>query len=366
MNPDWKAFLKENGAEFIASSDANINESAEAKESGLQDQLASFGNPENEMQISSQDLLLCNPSERGLIKVNGADAESFLQNQFTNDIRNVTELNHQASAWCSPKGRIIANFRIFKRNDDYYLALSSDLIEHVMKKLRMFVMMSKVVIEDVSDSIMHFSFAGKNADGLMQDMLGVEIASETETIQHKDITLLRSEMLGQDNASRFDIFVEDIELAKTLWTQCKQVATPVSGAGIRYLDIIAGNPEITAASSEVWIPQMVNYIHLNGVDFKKGCYPGQEVVARLNYLGKTKRRMYRLQVDTNQLPLVGAVIKSDKDAEAGKVLNAIVNADGKVDALAILKIADAANPLTLAANDATVTLLDLPYSVNDE
>ena len=137
-------------------------------------------------------------------------------------------------------------------------------------------------------------------------------------------------------------------------------------SGIRYLNIVSGSPEITAASSEVWIPQMVNYIHLKGVDFKKGCYPGQEVVARLNYLGKTKRRMYRLQIDTDHLPVVGAEIKSDKDAEAGKVLNAVFNADGKVEALAILKIADAINPLTLAANDATITLLDLPYSVSDE
>ena len=113
MNPDWKAFLQENGAEFIAHSDERV----------LTDELVSFGNPEQEMKISSQDVLLSNPSERGLIKVNGEDAESFLQNQFTNDIRKVTETSHQASAWCSPKGRIIANFRVFKRSDSYLLDL---------------------------------------------------------------------------------------------------------------------------------------------------------------------------------------------------------------------------------------------------
>jgi len=370
MNPDWKAFLQENGAEFIANSDERVvaDQSAAANKNATTERLAFFGNPEIEMQISSQDVLLSNPSERGLIKVNGEDAESFLQNQLTNDIRNVTEISHQASAWCSPKGRIIANFRIFKRDNDFYLALSRDLLEHVMKKLRMYVMMSKVVIEDVSDSMVHFSFAGTNADSLMQDMLDIEITSDAETIQHNTITLLRSVSSESNSSSRFDIFVKDADIneAKTLWTQCKEVATPVSGAGSRYLSIIAGNPEITAASSEAWIPQMVNYIHINGVDFKKGCYPGQEVVARLNYLGKTKRRMFRLEIDTDQLPAVGSEIKSDKDAEAGKILNAVVNADGKVDALAVLKIADAVNPLTLAANDATITVLDLPYSVDDE
>ncbi|MEH6457897.1 MAG: folate-binding protein [Cocleimonas sp.] len=354
MNPDWKAFLQENGAEFVTHTVADTET----------EQLAFFSNPENEIQISSQEVLLSNPSERGLIKVNGADAESFLQNQLTNDIRNVSETSHQASAWCSPKGRIIANFRIFKRDDAFYLALSRDMIEHVMKKLRMYVMMSKVVIEDVSDSTIHFSFAGKNADNLMQDILDIEIDSDTQTIQHNLITLLRTVI--SDSNTRFDVFVDDINEAKTFWNQCNQVASPVSGAGTRYLNIISGNPEITAASSEAWIPQMVNYIQINGVDFKKGCYPGQEVVARLNYLGKTKRRMYRLEIDTDQLPLVGAEIKSEKDAGAGKILNAVVNANGKVDALAILKIADAVNPLSMATNDATITLLDLPYSVDDE
>lgn len=354
MNPDWKAFLQENGAEFTPHTVADIET----------EQLAFFDNPENEMQISSQEVLLSNPSERGLIKVNGTDAESFLQNQLTNDIRNVTETSHQASAWCSPKGRIIANFRIFKRDDAFYLALSRDMIEHVMKKLRMYVMMSKVVIEDVSDATIYFSFAGKNADHLMQDMIGIEIAADTQTMQHNSTTLVRTVISGSN--TRFDVFVDGINEAKTLWNQCNQVASPVSGAGIRYLNIISGNPEITAASSEAWIPQMVNYIQINGVDFKKGCYPGQEVVARLNYLGKTKRRMYRLEIDTNDLPLVGAEIKSEKDAGAGKILNAVVNVNGKIDALAILKIADALNPLSLATNDATITLLDLPYSIDDE
>ncbi|MGK0269400.1 MAG: folate-binding protein YgfZ [Cocleimonas sp.] len=360
MNLDWKVFLQENGAEFVAYSDDNSESGSRAE------QLVSFGNPDDEKNISSQDALLSNASERSLIKINGEDAESFLQNQLTNDIRNVTDTSHQASAWCSPKGRIIVNFRIFKRDGDFYLALSGDLIEHVMKKLRMYVMMSKVVIEDVTDKVINFTFAGKQADTLIQEMLSITIPSDAETIQHNSITLVRTVISNSESNSRFDVFAEDIGEAKALWSQCREKSLAVSGKGIRYLDIIAGNPEITAASSEAWIPQMVNYIHINGVDFKKGCYPGQEVVARLNYLGKTKRRMYRLQINSDQLPAIGATIKSDKDAEAGKVLNAVLNADGKIDALAVLKIADATNSLTLVANDATITLLDLPYSISDE
>ena len=366
MNPDWKAFLQGNGAEFISSSDENSEE--EPSENYQTEHLVSFKNTEGidyESQISIQDVLLCNSSERGLIKVSGDDAETFLQNQLTNDIRNVTESNHQASAWCSPKGRIIANFQIFKKQGDFYLALSADLIPHVLKKLRMYVMMSKVTIEDITDSMIHFTFAGKNVDKLMSDFLDITLNKDENVIHHETITLLHSSLSDSDVA-RFDTFVDDLEQAKSLWNQCREVAIPVSGSGTKYLNITAGKPEISVASTEAWIPQMVNYIQVDGVDFKKGCYPGQEVVARLNYLGKTKRRMYRVEIETDQLPEVGASIKSEKDAQAGKVLNAVLKADGNVEALAILKIADATNPLTLAANDAIISMLDLPYGVDDE
>lgn len=340
MNQDWKAFLIENGAVFN------------------NDEIMSFGNPEAEMQISAQDALLSNPTDRAFIEVKGEDAESFLQNQLTNDIRNVSETHHQASAWCSPKGRIIANFRIFKRGDAFYLSLSADLLEHVMKKLRMYVMMSKVTITDVSDSMVHFTFAGESVDIHLKQILGIDVAAG-ESVLHQSLSILRF----PGTPARYDIY-GDLEDAKALWLQCKEHATTVSGMGSRYLNIISGIPEICAASSEDWIPQMVNYIDIGGVDFKKGCYPGQEVVARLNYLGKTKRRMYHIQIDTSELPEVGATIKSEAEADAGKILNAVINADGKTEALAILKIAEANSALTIE-NGAALTLLDLPYTVND-
>ncbi len=356
MNSDWKSFLQQNGAVFVDNADEN----------SASQQLISFGNPEKEMQVSSQDYLLCNSSERGLIKVNGDDAESFLQNQLTNDIRNVTESTYQASAWCSPKGRIIANFQIFKKGQDFYLALSADLIPHVIKKLRMYVMMSKVVIEDMSDCIVQFSFAGKKANSVMAETLGISIDVDADVIQKDNSTLLCSTVNGNNDFSRFDVYCDNIDQAQSIWSALADKATPVSANGLRYLNIISGQPEITQESTEAWIPQMVNYIHINGVDFKKGCYPGQEVVARLNYLGKTKRRMYRLEIASDHLPEVGADIKSEKDAQAGKILNAVLLEGNTVEALAILKIADAENPLTLAANDAKITLLDLPYGVDDE
>lgn len=325
---DWKAFLSASNTEFET--------------------------------IKNSVNMLFDLSDQGLIKVSGEDAESFLQNQLTNDIRNVTETTHQASAWCSPKGRIIANFQIFMRNGSYYLSVSADLIEHVIKKLRMYVMMSKVTVEDVTESTIHFGYTGD-----LQKIIDDAPSAPNQTLQYNNLSILRL----ANNEPRYEIIGDSSSIsdAKQLWEQCATDAIAIDNNGWSYLNIVAGLPNINEASSEAWVPQMVNYITIGGVDFKKGCYPGQEIVARLNYLGKTKRRMYRLQINTNKLPAIGDAIASDSDKEVGKILNVAINPEGNIEALAIMKIAETDSTLTLANNtDATITLLELPYSMDDE
>ncbi|MEB8433002.1 folate-binding protein YgfZ [Cocleimonas sp. KMM 6892] len=336
MNPNWKTFLTEHDA----LSDDSKNSS-----------------------YSSDTKVLADLSGRGLLEVSGEDAETFLQNQLTNDIRNVNETTHQESAWCSPKGRIIANFRVFKRGDSFLLDLSADLLEHVIKKLRMYVMMSKVTIDDVSDSLVHFSYSGQGADTELNNILGDLPKAPTESIQSGSLSVLA--IAGAN--TRFDIFGE-VEDCKSLWQKLNNDAVVAPSTHWDYLNIQAGIPMISAESTEAWIPQMVNYIHIGGVDFKKGCYPGQEVVARLNYLGKTKRRMYHIVADTASALAVGSAVKSEKDTEAGKVLTSVINPEGKAEALVILKIAEATKPLTVSVDnqEANVHFLDLPYVVEDE
>ncbi len=294
---------------------------------------------------------------QGLIKVYGEDAESFLQNQLTNEVANVSETTHQITAWCSPKGRIITTLRLFKREDAYYLSLAQDMIEHVLKKLSMYVMMSKVSLEDVTESYVHLGVSGDFAGQDLEALLGESLPSEADSAKIiNGLTVLKL----ADKTPRYEIF-GDLESSNVLVGNIK-VAPDYHW---EYLNIVAGIPHISQASSEAWIPQMINFIQVNGVDFKKGCYPGQEIVARLNYLGKTKRRMYRLLIDTDQLPAINDSILSTNDKAAGKILNAVINPEGKVEALAVLKIAEANEALTLANNEATITLLELPYTVDD-
>ena len=314
----------------------------------------------------SSETLLSNlsqsPSRYGLIKVHGEDAESFLQNQLTNEVSNVTENTHQLTAWCSPKGRIIATFRLFKRDNAYFLSLSEDLLEHVIKKLSMYVMMSKVTLEDVTESFVHLGVSGESAEQelkelLTKELLIKELPSEVDGAKTiNGLTVLK--LAG--TIPRYEFFSE-AGSAKILSDSIKQAPDSYW----EYLNIVAGIPSISQASSEAWIPQMVNFIQVNGVDFKKGCYPGQEIVARLNYLGKTKRRMYRLLIDSDQLPAINDVIASGNEKDAGKILNAVINSEGKAEALAVMKIAETNETLRIANDDAPITLLELPYTVND-
>lgn len=358
MNPGWEEFLKAQAESQGVNLENNQHDS-------LHSQKASADEP-----------MLADLSGYGLIRVSGEDAETFLQNQLTNDIREVTETSHQISAWCSPKGRIIATFRIFRRKDDFYLCVAADLLEHVIKKLGMYVMMSKVSIEDASDSLVYFGFSGENAVSLLQNAVAAQSGLDStlanqagQGINHQSFSILCIDGSAPGaipgTMPRFEIYAEAAE-GKQLLQALSQTARIFPQCAWDYHNILAGIPVITKASSEKWIPQMVNYTAIGGVSFKKGCYPGQEVVARLNYLGKTRRRMYHLLVDTDKLPAINDAIASDNDKEAGKILNAVINPENKVEALAVLKIAEADKPLSLtAAQEAQITLLNLPYSLEE-
>lgn len=347
MLQQWKQLLDNAGGEFV------------------NDVLVSFGNPDNERKISPQGDIVCDLSHVGIIRVQGADAADFLQNQLTNDINLVTESQAQLSAWCNHKGRTIATFLVYKHDDSYYLTLSADLMEFVLKRLQMFVMRSVVQLEAVTESMVHFGFSGSQ---ILQDWdeccdvalpeqdYGVVVAGSLSIIKVPGVEP-RYEVMGLfDDASR-------------LWDKLTVRAAPVSGEVWNYLNIASGVAVVEEASREAWIPQMLNFQVINGVSFSKGCFPGQEVVARLKYLGKTKRRIFRLEFAADVVPAVGESVAAEgESAEAGKIVNAVLNPGGKVEALAVLKIAMVEDGKQLFLGDeggASAKVLQLPYSTDD-
>ena len=346
MKQEWKETLIDSGAEF------------------KEGKLVSFGNPDRERRIPPQGDIICDLSHIGLIAVHGDDATSFLQNQLTNDITHVTKTKGQLSAWCTPKGRTIVTFIIHKQADTYYLALSADKLEAVLKRLRMYVMMSKVVLEDASNSKVHFAMAGPRIEANLE-MSGIASVPEIDyqLVRHDSLSIMRI----PGTVSRFEVY-GDLADAQGLWAKLNARAAPVGAEAWDYLNIASGLPFVTDASSEAWVPQMLNLHVINGVNFKKGCFPGQEIVARLKYLGKSKRSLYRLELNTDKVPEVGALIIAEgEDAEAGKVLNAVLNPEGKAEILAVLKIAMVETKTLRLDNQegAIAVVLELPYSLEE-
>ena len=192
----------------------------------------------------------------GVIKVSGIDCKQYLQGQLTNDINQLDTNKYQFSAHLNNKGRILATFIITKVADDiYYLITSYEIIEKIIPRIKMFVLRSKVVIELLSDNI----------DLLSQEPLfGLSIK------------------LDNDLYLNINDVVDDNEISYISWK--------------KWL-INFGVPQIYLNTQESFTPQQVNYDLIGGVNFKKGCYTGQEIVARMHYLGKVKRRMYRYSCD---------------------------------------------------------------------
>jgi len=347
MKHEWKDFLQNAGAEFE------------------HDCVATFGNPERERRIAHTGELFCDQSHFGIIAAYGDDAVDFLQAQFTNDINQVDETHTQLSALCTPKGRMLCNFRIFRREQTYYLVLPYELLEAALSRLRMFVLRSKVTLEDASDALMGIGASGNKMIDHLGDIVGSLPDKVDESIEYKDFTVIR--VAGV--IPRFEIYGL-LEPMKKLWQALDVHATPVGANVWELLNIQAGIPVITAGTIDAFVPQMANMHLINGVSFTKGCYPGQEIVARMHYLGKLKRRMYRIGFDAPDKPEAGTSLVTDTSTESqdiGTIVSAQSNPDGIFEALAVIQTKDAENS-QLKLGDAEgpdVTVLDLPYSLEN-
>ena len=344
MNQEWKAFLHNAGAEF---DDGRV---------------ASFGNPEVELSVATTGEVLCDLSHYGLIAVQGDDAQSFLHAQFTNDLRQVSDTRSQLNAYCSPKGRVLASFRVFRRDGIYYLSLPGELLEPMLKRLRMFVLRARVAMQDAGDALARVGFSGPHAGQRLHDTLGGVPEQVDDALRAQEITVIR--VLGSH--PRYELYGEPQAMQK-VWTALDVHAAPVGAAAWGLLDILAGVPTLSPQTMDEFVPQMINLQLIGGVSFTKGCYPGQEVVARMQYLGKLKRRMYRARIDADTRPLPGEPLYAPLE-EAGQDLGKIVAAqpspDGGWEVLAVVQSAAVASGAVRlgGAEGPRLTFVDLPYS----
>lgn len=345
MKSEWQEFLQDAGAEFNSH------------------RVVHFGHPEHEKQVIHSGLVMTDLSHLGLISAYGEDTSHFLQGQLTNDINAIDNEHSQLSAYCTPKGRMLSNFRIFKRKETHYLRLPVEMLENTLKRLQMFTLMAKVTLEEATNALVHIGVSGQDADNKLSSQIK-NLPSEIDSVTQSDgFTIIR--IPGPH--PRYEIYGE-LEAMKQLWNHLDVDGAPVGADAWSMLDIISGIPTIYPQTVEAFVPQMINLQFINGVNFKKGCYTGQEIVARMQYLGKLKRRMYLIHIDTAQPVNTGDSLYSPEGTSGqgtGTIVEAQTDPNGGSLALAVINISDAENgKLQLHDQDGpAIQVKELPYSV---
>ena len=348
MKPEWKTFLQQHGAEWNA-------------EHG---HVTHFGNPAQELSLTLSGEIMADLDHRGLIAVMGEEAEGFLQNLLSNDVRQVSAERSQLTSLNTPKGRMLALMRLFKREGVFYLSLPRALVEPTLKRLRMYVLRSKVTLESAGEALARFGFSGARANELLQAAWG-DTPPETDAARtHAGVTVIRA----SGPSPRFEIYGE-LEPMQKLWQRLDVHATAAGSTCWELLDTLAAIPEVYPDTVEAFVPQMVNLERIGGVSFKKGCYPGQEIVARMHYLGKPNRRMALLRAKHAETAHPGQpIFGADPEQAAGNVVRAAPHPDGGIVLLAVLRLAAfEEGALQLGATDGpSLSHLPLPYALEDE
>ena len=297
-------------------------------------------------------------SHLGIIKVEGADAASFLQGQLTQDFVLLKPNEARLAAFCSAKGRMQASFVGFKRitedgESEILLICSLDVLPATLKRLSMFVMRAKAKLTDATEQFSIFGLAGDAAKSVG---LGVHTPWLTAPV-------------GAGNA--ISLYPAKT-VPRALWIGSKS-ETPPAGAALSealwaWSDVQSGIATINAKTVDAFVPQMLNYESVGGVNFKKGCYPGQEVVARSQFRGTLKRRAYLVHSDAAMAAGDEVFGIADAEQACGTVAQAAASPEGGFDAIVSMQVAAAAaGGLTVgSASGAKLALQPLPYLLLDD
>ncbi|MCB1962463.1 MAG: folate-binding protein YgfZ [Rhodocyclaceae bacterium] len=296
------------------------------------------------------------------ISATGEDAAGYLHNLLSNDVKKLPDDAAQWTSFNSPKGRMLASMLLWHIDGGYRLTLAADVHAAMLRKLSMFVLRSKVKLAD---------------GGATRALLGVSCPTLSDCLGGAKLPVPAAPMRA---ATRDDVCVIRLDPTRAvidapadamaaIWQAlaARDVA-PAGTAAWQWLDVQAGIPLITERTQDAFVAQMLNYELIGGVNFKKGCYPGQEIVARTQYLGKLKKRMYRVLAPSNTAPAVGDELYSPAfdDQSVGKLVTVAPSPTGGFEALAVMQMQAAdSGQLHLGAPDgAPLRLASLPYALD--
>ena len=255
----------------------------------------------------------------GILAVRGPDAAKFLQGQLTCNLAYLNDETSSLGGRCNIKGRLLSSFRILPVGDGLLLAMAGELLEAQLADLKKYAVFSKASLADEGDARVELWVPAQRAEAVLATLR-----------EHSREAPLDDWLLGQ---------------------------------------VRAGIGQVFGATRELFIPQMINLQAVGGVSFKKGCYTGQEIVARMQYLGRLKRRLYRLALDADEVPAPGTGLFSPvHSTSVGEVVLAARTPENSVELLAVLQddaVADGRISLG-SAEGAPLVLLNLPYTLDSD
>jgi folate-binding protein YgfZ len=293
----------------------------------------------------------------GIISVSGDDAASFLHNQLTNDVEHLSQSEVRLAGYCTPKGRLQATFTMWRNAESIFLMLPADIQPPLQKRLTMFVLRAKAKLADASDVVM-LGMGGAKATSALARFADIPAAANQKTEGDFGTVLRLADAFG---APRF-LWLTDAATADAQWPPLAEALHTGSEQAWELAAIHAGVPQIAAATQDQFVPQMVNYELLGGVNFKKGCYPGQEIVARSQYLGKLKRRTTLATIPADAAAGNEVFSESDPGQPCGMIVNAAPNGAGGSDVLVEVKLGALDEVVHLGAPDGPLLQFrSMPY-----
>jgi folate-binding protein YgfZ len=333
MNELWKQELTARGARF----DAGV--------------VLDFGEPGAEREALAAATTL-HPIADGLLWVQGRDARTFLNSQLTADVQSLPAARAQYAAYCTPKGRILATLLVISTDGGFLLQLAPELAEPIATRLRKYVLRSAVQLTDVSGELVLIGIGGPGARQLVAGVIEPPPSEVLGLRVHEGVTAVALEQ------GCFEV-VAPTSRATAIWDALARGARPGGDSGWRWRRIQAGIPWVTAPTQEMFVPQMANLEQIGAISFTKGCYPGQEIVARAQYRGEVKRRLFRGH--TGGAASAGQPLFAQADAAqpVGHVTNAAPAPDSQVALLAVVQSESArTGRLRLGASDGPEVLLE--------
>ena len=281
-----------------------------------------------------------NLNQLSVLSVSGDDALKFLQGQLTNDISLATSTQSVHAGFCNPKGRLLAFFHIIKYHDSYLLFFPKSIAEIIIKKLSMYILRSNVKLDLDPDKLMYFGLYTNNQDGQLGTLNNLP-KNEMESINEQSLIVTK---LPSDGL-RVIIVGDKKNCMDLIGNNSNKLEKKSFDDWIAH-NIKSGIPNIYHETQETFIPQSINLDIISAINFKKGCYTGQEIVARTHYLGKPKRRMYKASFHSESQPLYGQTLV-DGEESVGQVVD-VAHIDNQEFVLLIeIRINSALNQLTL-------------------